>query len=166
MAEQRILVLNGPNLNLLGTREPDVYGTVGLRAIERDVTAYAADRGLAVTAQQSNHEGALVDALHDAADWAVGVVLNPGGYTHTSVALRDAISATGLPVVEVHLSNTAAREPFRQRSLTAPVAIGVVAGFGGAGYRLAVDGLLAHLADGGNGAEGEGRDGAAGEDVR
>lgn len=141
---RRILLLNGPNLNLLGTREPGVYGTMDLAGIVSSVTAHAADRA-AVTAVQSNHEGALVDALHDAARWADGVVFNPGAYTHTSVALRDAISAVGLPVVETHLSNVAAREAFRHTSLLAAVCLGVVAGFGPDSYLVALDGLLRHL---------------------
>ena len=120
----------------------------GVRGAGRQVARLGDPRiliGLAITAVQSNHEGELVDAIQDAAGWAVGVVLNPGAYTHTSVALRDAISGTGMPTVEVHLSNTSAREEFRHRSLTAPVCIGVVMGFGAVGYRLALDGLRAHL---------------------
>jgi 3-dehydroquinate dehydratase-2 len=142
---ERVLLLNGPNLNLLGTREPDVYGTSTLADVVAAATQHGATLGLEVTALQSNHEGALVDAMHDAAGWAVGVVCNAGAYTHTSIALRDAVAAIGPPVVEVHLSNVHAREPFRHRSLLAPVCIGVVAGFGPASYRLALDGLRAHL---------------------
>ena len=137
-----ILLLHGPNLNLLGTREPEVYGTVTLEDINRRVTAAAAERGVTVRAAQSNSEGALVDALHSAANWADGVIFNPAAYTHTSLALRDAIAATGLKVVECHLSNVHAREPFRQTSLLAPVCVGQISGFGWHSYRLGLDALL------------------------
>ncbi|MFQ5577894.1 MAG: type II 3-dehydroquinate dehydratase [Anaerolineae bacterium] len=137
-----ILLLHGPNLNLLGTREPDVYGTLTLEEINRRIIVAAAERGVTVRAAQSNSEGALVDALHSAANWADGVIFNPGAYTHTSIALRDAIAATGLKVVEVHLSNVHAREPFRQTSLLAPVCAGQISGFGWHSYRLGLDALL------------------------
>jgi 3-dehydroquinate dehydratase-2 len=140
----RVLVLNGPNLNLLGTREPAIYGTATLADVEQLCTRTAADHGLGATCLQSNHEGGLVDALHEAraAGDVVGVVLNAGAYTHTSVALLDAVKATGLPVVEVHISNPHAREPFRHTSYLSPVAVAVIAGAGVHGYRYAVD-LLA-----------------------
>ena len=148
---QRVLLLNGPNLNTLGSREPDVYGATTLDEVVARATEHGAAIGFDVTHRQSNHEGELIDALQDAAAWAAGVVCNPGGYTHTSVALRDAISATALPVVEVHISNVHAREEFRHRSLTAAACLGVVAGLGPVGYLLALDGLRAHLDDAGSG---------------
>jgi 3-dehydroquinate dehydratase-2 len=140
-----ILVLNGPNLNLLGTREPGIYGRTTLAQIEADCIKTGRALGLDVTCLQSNHEGALVDALHAAMGLHDGVVLNAGAYTHTSIALRDAISGSGLPVVELHLSNVHAREPFRHVSHIAPVALGVIAGFGAAGYDLALRALAGHL---------------------
>jgi 3-dehydroquinate dehydratase II len=140
-----ILVLNGPNLNLLGTREPAVYGSATLDDIRALCEDAGARHGLGIDFRQSNHEGTLIDALHEAKDRHAGVVLNAGAYTHTSVALRDAIAAIGLPVVEVHLSNIHAREPFRHNSVIAPVALGMICGFGPQGYGLAIDALKAHL---------------------
>ena len=143
-----ILVLNGPNLNLLGTREPAIYGHTTLADIEADCIAHGKSLGLTVTCAQSNHEGVLIDHLHAARGTMAGVVLNAGAYTHTSVALRDAITASELPVVELHLSNTHARESVRHVSLIAPVCIGVIQGFGARGYRLALQALCGHLQQG------------------
>lgn len=133
----KLLILNGPNLNLLGQREPEVYGAATLADIEANLRAAFPEVEFAFA--QHNGEGALVDALHAAdAEGIDGVVFNPGGYAHTSVALRDAVAAISVPVVEVHISNVHAREPFRHRLLITPAAAGLVAGFGVAGYRLAV----------------------------
>ncbi|MFN0148964.1 MAG: type II 3-dehydroquinate dehydratase [Dehalococcoidia bacterium] len=140
-----VLLVHGPNLNLLGERKPEVYGTTTLLDIEAQVAAAANARGAAVLCYQSNHEGALIDFLHEHRRFADGVVLNAGAFTHTSVALRDAIEAIQLPVVEVHISNTHAREGFRHISLIAPVCLGQVSGLGREGYTAAVDLLLDHL---------------------
>ncbi len=140
---KNILVLNGPNLNLLGVREPDVYGTVTLADIEREVKAYAAERGARVDCFQSNHEGALVDKLHEARGAYDGIVYNPGAHTHYSYALRDAVSSIDVPTVEVHLSDISAREEFRRTSVIAPVCVAQIKGKGKEGYKEAVDVLLA-----------------------
>ena len=142
----RILVLHGPNLGALGHREPEVYGRVSLETIDRGLQGLAAELGCELECRQTNHEGVLIDALHNAREVANGVVLNPGGLTHTSVALRDAVAAAGLPVVEVHVSNPAAREPFRQASLVSGVVLGVVQGFGADSYGLALRALVGVLA--------------------
>ena len=142
---REILLLNGPNLNLLGSREPEVYGADTLDDIVADLTTQADKRGFTLRHLQSNVEGELVDALHAARTSSEGVVFNPGAYTHTSIALRDAISAVELPVVETHLSNVHAREEFRHTSMLSAVCLGVIGGFGRDSYRLALDALISHL---------------------
>jgi 3-dehydroquinate dehydratase-2 len=141
----RILVIHGPNLNLLGSREPDIYGTTTLEEINGDLSSAAKEWGAEVEFFQSNYEGALVDRIQEAQSWADGILINPGGLTHTSVSLRDALTATELPIVEVHLSNIFAREEFRQNSFVSPIALGIVSGFGPMGYGLGLNALLEHL---------------------
>lgn len=135
----KLLVIHGPNLNLLGIREPETYGVYTLAQINEKIEQYAKQYNIEVTIRQTNHEGVLVDWLQDAREWANGIILNPAAYTHTSVAIRDAIVAIKIPVVEVHLSNIYAREDFRQQSLTAPVCVGQLCGFGWKSYLLAID---------------------------
>jgi 3-dehydroquinate dehydratase II len=141
---RRVLVLNGPNLNLLGSREPGVYGSRSLSDLEAELARLAADIGVEVAFFQSNHEGALIDALHEAQSDCIGVVFNPGAYTHYSYALRDAVSSIALPVIEVHISNIHAREPFRSESVIAPACTGQIAGLGWDSYALALRAIAQH----------------------
>ena len=141
----KILVLHGPNLNLLGLREPEIYGHTTLDDINRSIETTAEKEGVEVRAIQSNHEGTLVDEIQQAREWADGILINPGGYTHTSVAIRDAIAAVGLPTVEAHLSNVHAREELRHHSYIAPVALGQISGFGSGSYLLGLQALIYHI---------------------
>lgn len=141
----RIAIIHGPNLRLLGRREPHVYGSFTLAEVDRALEDLARDLGVEVEIFQSNHEGEILDFLEEVSSRVQGVLINPGGLTHTSVSLRDALAGIGLPVVEVHVSNPAAREGFRHRSFVAPVSVGTVAGFGLRSYLLGLRGLVAHL---------------------
>lgn len=145
MTARRLLLLNGPNLNLLGTRQPEVYGATTLSEIEASVSALAAELGFEVRAVQSNHEGVLIDAIHAARADCAGIIINPGAYSHTSVAIPDALTSVELPVAEVHLSNIHRREPFRHHSYVSAVAEMVIAGAGPAGYEYAVRYLAGKL---------------------
>jgi 3-dehydroquinate dehydratase-2 len=152
----QVQVLHGPNLNLLGTRDPAQYGTTTLAEIDAELTRRARARGALVRCAQSNLEGELVELIQKAKAWASAIVINPGGYTHTSVAIRDAIDAVALPTVEVHLSNLHAREPFRQVSITGAKCIGQICGFGANSYYLGLDAALSHV-------EASARDGQKGQ---
>jgi 3-dehydroquinate dehydratase II len=140
-----ILVLNGPNLNMLGKREPTIYGSQTLQSINDALLESASGLKASLTFFQSNHEGALVDSIQQALDIHQGILINPGAYTHTSVAIRDALAAVAIPTVEVHLSNIYQREAFRQHSYIAPVAVGQISGFGAESYRLGLEGLVQYL---------------------
>lgn len=141
----KVLVLHGPNLNLLGKREPEIYGHQTLAGINDALSAQAASAGVTLRHLQSNHAGVLIDAIHDAYGSVDGIVINPGGLTHTSVALRDALAGVAIPFVEVHLSNVYAREPFRHHSYLSPIALGVISGFGPNSYSLGLSALLQRL---------------------
>lgn len=143
----RIMVLNGPNLNLLGTRQPDVYGDTTLADVESDCLKKADTLGINIDFRQSNHEGELIDWIHEARETMQGIVINPGAYTHTSIAIMDAISSVELPVAEVHISNVHKREAFRHTSYVSKVALGVIAGFGTFGYSMGLEGLVNHLSE-------------------
>jgi 3-dehydroquinate dehydratase-2 len=150
----KILVLHGPNLNLLGAREPEIYGSLSLGDIDMKLLELGKELGVELKCFHSNHEGALIDALQDAQMWANGVIFNPGGYTHTSVALRDAISAIGIPVIEVHLTNVYAREQFRHTSMISAVCKGKIVGFGWRSYELGLRALINLLSDQATGQQG------------
>ena len=141
----KILVMHGPNLNLLGKREPEIYGTQTLAEIDAALAATAKTLGAEIESIQSNHEGELIDRIQEAMGQADGILINPGGFTHSSVALRDALIATGLPIIEVHLSNVYAREVFRQHSYVSPIATGVISGLGASGYRFGLEALVERL---------------------
>jgi 3-dehydroquinate dehydratase II len=140
-----VLVLHGANLNLLGKREPEIYGSTTLIGINQNLETQAQSLEIKISCFQSNHEGALIDAIHAAAGVHQGILINPGGYTHTSVALRDALSGVYIPTVEVHLSNIHKREEFRHHSYIAPIAVGQISGFGADSYRLGLEALVQHL---------------------
>ena len=142
-----ILVIHGPNLNMLGTREPDIYGRATLAEIDAGLAATAKELGCELESFQSNHEGELIDRIQQGIGSMDGVLINPGGLTHSSVSLRDALSSTGLPVLEVHLSNVFAREPFRHQSFISGIALGVISGLGARGYGVGLEALIAHLRD-------------------
>lgn len=145
-AARRILVIHGPNLNLLGRREPAVYGTQTLADIDSMLEVSAKELGVEIELFQSNHEGELIDRIQESMGMVSGILINPGGFTHTSVALRDALAATDLPIVEVHLSNVYAREAFRQKSFVSAIAVGVISGLGADGYRFGLEALVRQTA--------------------
>src|SRR5437870_2489518 len=147
MADLSFLVLHGPNLNMLGAREPLIYGSLTLDDINERLTSYAQSCGVALRIMQSNHEGVMVDAIQEARNWAQGIVINAGAYTHTSIALHDAIIASQVPTVEVHISNVAAREEFRHHSMIARACVGSIVGLGWIGYQLALEALIARAAE-------------------
>ena len=138
---RKILIIHGPNLNMLGKRKPDIYGNLTLEEINREIGDFSRNQNIEVNIIQSNKEGDIIDAIHNAEDYD-GIVINPGGYTHTSVAIRDAIEAVGIPTIEVHISNIFAREKFRQKSVIAPVCLGQITGLGWSGYILAIEFLI------------------------
>ncbi len=144
MSSIKVVVIHGPNLNLLGEREPHIYGKKGLDSINTDLTDYAAENSIALAVMQSNSEGAIIDFIQENRD-AKGIIINPGAYTHTSIAIRDAIASVKIPAVEVHLSNVHAREEFRRHSMIAPVCLGQISGFGANSYLLAMTALINHL---------------------
>jgi 3-dehydroquinate dehydratase II len=144
----KVLVLHGPNLNLLGFRQPEIYGSETFESINKQIEEYGKKINVEVRIQQSNHEGVLIDAIHEAIDWADGIVINPGAYTHYSYAIADAIRAVRLPVVEVHLSNVHGRDDWRRRSVVAEAVVGQIAGFGGTSYLLGLDALRATIEQG------------------
>lgn len=147
MAAKRVMVIHGCNLDLLGKREPEIYGSATLAEIDEQIASLAAELGLEVRSAQSNHEGEIIAAIHGCAGWAAGIIINPAGFTTTSVGILDAVKAVGLPTVEVHLSNIHAREEFRRHSVIAPATIGQVCGFGANSYLLALRALAESLAD-------------------
>ena len=144
----KILVMHGPNLNLLGTREPSIYGNITINEINSAISAFALKMGIVVNIVQSNSEGELIERIHAAIGLYDGILINPAAYTHTSIAIRDALSAAALPVVEVHLSNIHSREEFRSRSFIAPIALGQISGFGPDSYLLGLRAIFNHLTKG------------------
>lgn len=141
----KILVINGVNMNMLGIREPKKYGSMTLKEIEKDLYAYSFELGIDIETFQSNHEGEIAEKIHSALNNADGIVINPGAYTHTSIAIRDALSAVNLPAAEVHLTNIHAREDFRHHSVIAPVCVAQISGFGADCYKLAIKGLISYI---------------------
>ncbi len=141
----KILVINGVNMNMLGIREPDKYGSMTLKDLEKDLYAYSFELGIDIETYQSNHEGEIVEKIHSAYNNADGIVINPGAYTHTSVAIRDALSAVNIPTVEIHMTNIHSREDFRHKSLIAPVCMAQISGFGFDSYKLGLKGLVNFL---------------------